>query len=170
MRKLPICAIAIAFVAISVSITSAAESDPASVAAIKALEANFVAGVNAKDSAKIMANYEHSSSLVVFDLLPPRQYTGWDAYKKDWEGVLAGCKSAPKMEMTDLAIDAGADFGFGHNIQHFSCAGASGAPMDLTFRVTDGYKKIHGKWLIAHEHVSVPVDLETGKADLNSKP
>ncbi|MFZ0659180.1 MAG: nuclear transport factor 2 family protein [Candidatus Binataceae bacterium] len=170
MRKLPVYAIMIALVAISISIACAADSDPASVTAIKALEANFVAAVNAKDAAKIMANYEHSSGLVIFDLIPPRQYTGWDAYKKDWEGVLAGCKSAPTMEMTDLAIDAGADLGFGHNIQHFSCTGANGAPMDLTFRVTDGYKKIHGKWLIAHEHVSVPVDLETGKADLNSKP
>ncbi|MGC1676881.1 MAG: nuclear transport factor 2 family protein [Candidatus Binataceae bacterium] len=170
MRKLPVYAITIALVAIAVSIAVAADSDPASVAAIKTLEANFVAGVNAKDSAKIMANYEHSPTLVVFDLLPPRQYTGWEAYKKDWEGVLAGCKSAPKMEMTELAIDAGADFGFGHNIQHMSCVGANNAPMDLTLRVTDGYKKIHGKWLIAHEHVSVPVDLETGKADLNSKP
>jgi len=170
MRKLPICVITLALVAVAISIASAADSDPASVAAIKALEANFLAGVNANDSAKIMANYEHSPSLVVFDLIPPRQYTGWTAYKKDWEGVLAGCKSAPKMEMTDLVIDAGADFGFGHNIQHMTCTGTTGAPMDITIRVTDGYKKIHGKWLIAHEHVSVPVDLETGKADLNSRP
>jgi ketosteroid isomerase-like protein len=170
MRKLTVYAIGVALVAIAISNAGAADSDLASVAAIKALEANFVAAVNAKDAAKIMANYEHSPNLIVFDLMPPRQYTGWDAYKKDWEGVLAGCKSAPKMEMTELAIDAGADFGFGHNIQHMTCTGANGAPMDLTFRVTDGYKKIHGKWLIAHEHVSVPVDLETGKADLNSKP
>jgi hypothetical protein len=40
----------------------------------------------------------------------------------------------------------------------------------LTVRVTDGYRKINGKWLITQEHVSVPVDLETGKADLTSKP
>jgi hypothetical protein len=32
------------------------------------------------------------------------------------------------------------------------------------------YKKIRGKWLIVHEHVSVPVDLDTGKADLSFKP
>jgi hypothetical protein len=27
-----------------------------------------------------------------------------------------------------------------------------------------------GRWLIIHEHVSVPVDLDTGKPDLSSKP
>ncbi|PYV22614.1 MAG: DUF4440 domain-containing protein, partial [Acidobacteria bacterium] len=29
---------------------------------------------------------------------------------------------------------------------------------------------IGGKWLITHEHVSVPVDFASGKADLSSKP
>jgi ketosteroid isomerase-like protein len=37
-------------------------------------------------------------------------------------------------------------------------------------RVTDGYRKIAGKWLIALEHISVPVDLKTGKASLSAKP
>ncbi len=159
----------IAIFAASLGAANAAESDPSSVAAIKALEKNFVAGVNAKDVAKIMSNYEHSPNLVVFDVLPPRQYDGWEAYKKDWEGVLAGCSGAPKMEMTDLSIQAGKDFGFGHSIQHLACVQKNGKPMDLTVRVSDGYRKIDGKWLIAHEHVSVPVDLATGKADLNSR-
>jgi hypothetical protein len=29
---------------------------------------------------------------------------------------------------------------------------------------------VNGQWLIALEHVSVPVDVVTGKADLTSKP
>jgi ketosteroid isomerase-like protein len=40
----------------------------------------------------------------------------------------------------------------------------------LIVRVTDVYKKAHRRWLIVHEHVSVPVDLDTGKPDLASKP
>jgi hypothetical protein len=32
------------------------------------------------------------------------------------------------------------------------------------------YRKLRGHWLIVQEHVSVPVDLDTGKADLLSKP
>jgi hypothetical protein len=34
----------------------------------------------------------------------------------------------------------------------------------------DAFKKIDGKWLIAHTHVSFPVDMRTGKADMESKP
>ena len=41
--------------------------------------------------------------------------------------------------------------------------------IDLTVRLTDVYRKINGNWLIVHEHVSVPVDLNTLKPDLTSK-
>jgi hypothetical protein len=40
----------------------------------------------------------------------------------------------------------------------------------MTFRVSDGYKKINGKWMIVEEHLSFPVDIASGKADLSSKP
>jgi len=36
-------------------------------------------------------------------------------------------------------------------------------------RVTDGYKRVNGQWLIAHEHVAIPVDLATLKPDPDSK-
>jgi ketosteroid isomerase-like protein len=45
-----------------------------------------------------------------------------------------------------------------------------GKKVDLTVRVTDVYQKIRGRWFITHEHVSVSVDLDTGKPDLSSKP
>ena len=32
------------------------------------------------------------------------------------------------------------------------------------------YRKINGKWLLTHEHSSVPFDAETGKASLAIKP
>lgn len=144
--------------------------DSSDTAQIKSLEANFVAGVQAKDADRIMSNYEKSPDLVVFDLIPPRQYTGWDAFHKDWQGVLKGCKDTPVMEMTELVIDGDKRYAYGHNIQHMTCTTANGSKLDTTFRVTDAYKKIDGKWLIVHEHISVPVDLETGKPDMNSKP
>ena len=45
-----------------------------------------------------------------------------------------------------------------------------GSKAEMNFRLTDCLKKIKGKWLIIHEHVSFPVDLATGKADVLSKP
>ena len=69
-----------------------------------------------------------------------------------------------------LYFQANGKLGFGHNIQHFSGTDKNGKPIDLTFRVSDGYKKINGKWMIVEEHLSFPVDIATGKADLSSKP
>ena len=48
--------------------------------------------------------------------------------------------------------------------------GKEGQPLDLTFRVSDGYKKINGKSMIVEEHLSFPVDVATGKGDMSSKP
>ena len=137
---------------------------------IEALEKRFVAAVEKKDVDGIMANYVPGDELLVFDLIPPREYKGSDAYKKDWQGVLGGCADNPKMEMSDLVIEGGSEYAFGHNIQHFMCTDPKGNKLDLTMRVTDAYKKVKGKWLIVHEHISVPVDLATAKADLTSKP
>jgi ketosteroid isomerase-like protein len=37
-------------------------------------------------------------------------------------------------------------------------------------RATLCLRRIDGKWMIAHEHQSVPFDVETGKASLDLKP
>jgi hypothetical protein len=36
--------------------------------------------------------------------------------------------------------------------------------------VTAGYRKTGGKWLVTHEHVSMPVDMKTGKSPAGLKP
>jgi ketosteroid isomerase-like protein len=148
----------------------AAESKGDDQAQIKQLEDDFGAAVKAKDIDKIMASYVNSPDLVVFDVIPPREYTGWDAYKKDWTGFLGGCADNPTFEMSDLSVETSGRLAYGHSIQRIACTDAKGNKMDMTLRVTDGYRKVKGKWLIAHEHVSAPVDLASGKADLQSKP
>jgi len=124
----------------------------------------------AKDVDKIMANYEHSQKLVVFDVIPPREYVGWDAYKKDWQDFLATFDGPITVEMNDLTINADGNLGFGYSFQRVTGKMKGGEAADFTVRVTDVYRKTAGKWLIAHEHISVPVDMTSGKADLQSKP
>jgi uncharacterized protein (TIGR02246 family) len=139
-------------------------------AEIKALEEQFAAAANAKDLDKMMAVYVADDSLFVFDVIPPRQYVGAKAYRDDWKSFLDGFKGPIKFDINDVSVIARGNLAFGHNIQHVSGTGKDGKPVDMTVRVTDGYRKIKGKWLIVLEHVSVPVDIATGKADLSSKP
>lgn len=147
-----------------------AKSSSSDEAAIKSLEQDYVAAFRAKDVSKIMSFYAPGDQVLVFDLSTPRQYSGHDAYTKDWEDFIKMFDGPITVEMSDLDVTAGHDVAFGHNIQHVSGKMANGTPMDMTVRVTDGYQKINGKWLIVHEHVSVPIDMTTGKPDLQSKP
>jgi uncharacterized protein (TIGR02246 family) len=170
MRKIlwAVGTIAIAFAWFGLAHQVSAKSDDE--AEIKALEEQFVAAVNAKDLDKIMAVYVPDDSLFVFDVIPPRQYVGAKAYRDDWKGFLDGFNGPIKFDISDVIVIARGNLAFGHSIQHQTGTGKDGKPLDMTVRVSDDYRKIKGKWLIVQEHVSVPVDLATGKADLSSKP
>jgi ketosteroid isomerase-like protein len=156
-------------VALSVSPTGI-RAESGDEASIRALESRFVAAVNAKDVNAIMKVYVPEESLFVFDVVPPRQYVGATAYAKDWTDFLGMFKGSLKFEISDLSVTAEWNMGFGHSIQRVTGTNTKGQPVDLTVRVTDVYRKIKGEWLIVQEHVSVPVDLDTGKPDLSSKP
>jgi uncharacterized protein (TIGR02246 family) len=137
---------------------------------IRALEDRFVAAFKAKDLDAIMKVYAPGRTLVVFDVVPPRQYVGAAAYRKDWQSFLDGFAGPIAVELTDLDIGADRNLAYSHSIQRVTGTDKQGKKLDLTVRVTDVYQKIRGRWLIVHEHVSVPVDLDTDKPDLASKP
>src|SRR6185437_12959521 len=147
----------------------AAWAAPSHEAQIQTLEKQFAAAVQAKDPAKIMAVYA-PEGLFVFDLVPPRQYVGQAAYKKDWENVFAGTVGPVKFGVADLAVTVVGPVAYGHSIQTIGWTGKNGNATSIVVRVTDVYRKMGGKWRIAQEHVSVPVDLDTGKPDMMSKP
>jgi len=137
---------------------------------IRALEDRFAAAVRGGDLDAVMKVYMPDQTLFVFDVVPPRQYVGAAAYRKDWAEFINDFEGPVQFDISELAVTVEGNLAFGHSIQHVVGKNKKGQTVDLTVRVTDGYRKIGGNWLIAHEHVSVPVDLETGQADLNSKP
>ena len=157
-------------VVIAATLCATAQGAPSDEAQIRALESRFAAAFNAKDVDDIMKVYVPDDSLVVFDVVPPRQYVGADAYRKDWEGLMTQLMGPVKFEISDLHVFTAGPLGYSHSIQHVQGTNTKNQPIDLTVRVTDVYRKIKGDWLIVHEHVSVPVDLDTDKPDLSSKP
>lgn len=159
-------ALVMALASVATSFAAATDDD----AAIRALEARFAAALNAGDIDAMMKNYVPDASLVVFDVVTPGQHLGADAYRKAWAGFFASFDGRPKIAITDLAITVDGNVGFSRSIQHVTGTDKHGRAVDRTVRVTDGYRKVGGDWLIALEHVSVPVDLATGKPDFASKP
>src|SRR5271168_4828510 len=91
-------------VAAVLSGTALAESNDADKQAIAALEQGIVKGAEAKDAKAILANFADGDSLIVFDVIPPRECRGRDAYLKNWQSALDGCADHPKMTIDDLVI------------------------------------------------------------------
>ena len=139
-------------------------------AEIRALEERFVAAFKAKDVDAIMKVYAPGQTLVVFDVVPPRQYVGAAAYRKDWQTFFGSFEGPITVELSNLDVAADRNLAYSHSIQRVAGTDKQGKKLDLTVRVTDVYKKARGRWFIIHEHVSVPVDLDAGQPDLSSKP
>jgi ketosteroid isomerase-like protein len=135
---------------------------------IQTLENNLAAAAEARNLDAIMKAYV-PDTLFVFDVIPPREYVGAKAFRKDWE-FLGSTKGPLKCNITDIAVVVVGDVAYGHSIQRIVATGVKGDPLDLTTRVTDVYRKSSGKRMIVQEHISIPVDLDTGKPDYASKP
>jgi uncharacterized protein (TIGR02246 family) len=124
-----------------------------------------------KDIEGIMAVYAAGNAVVAYDIVPPLQYRGKDAYRKSYVEFLDQYTGAIELEVRDPHIAAGNDVAFIHALERVSgTLKSTRQHSDLWMRATSGLRKIDGKWLIVHDHISAPVDFATGKAVLDLKP
>lgn len=137
-------------------------------AAIRGLIDGYVNAVRAKDIDGVMSVY--APDLVAFDVVPPLQYVGAEAFRKVWQEVFETFQAPIPYEIRDLTITAGDDVAFSHSFNRNSGTMKNGQKIDRWLRWTACYRKTSGKWRIAHLQVSVPVDLRTGEAMLDLKP
>ena len=75
-----------------------------------------------------------------------------------------------KTEMSPPTFTADSELAFVHSLNHVKGTLASGHVTDMWVRWTACFRRIDGVWLIVHDHVSVPADLEHGQAVLNLTP
>lgn len=139
-------------------------------AAIRALEDNLAAAISSGNIDSIMKHYVPDNSFVIFDVVPRKEYRGADTYRSYWKEMFTHFTGPFKFSITGLGLTVEGNVGFGHSFQHVKGIDAHGGPVDRTVMVTNGYRKIGGKWLIALEHISVPVDFRTGKLVPLTKP
>jgi ketosteroid isomerase-like protein len=117
---------------------------------------------------ELMGCYTTSDDLVVYDIGTPREFDGVKAVRGDFQNFFDTIKN-PKVEFVSLHVVTDGKMGVAYSVQHGTGTDKAGKPVDMTFRVTDVWQKIGGKWKIIHTHVSFPVDMATGKADMQSK-
>lgn len=137
---------------------------------VAALPHRLVAAMNARDLDTIMSVYLPGESLFVFDTMPPRQFVGAAAYRKAFAGLLAAYSGPTTYTVEELSVTADEQLGFAHYVVNMIGTSADGRVDEMNFRLTSCARKLDGRWLIVHEHVSFPVDLATGKADFLAKP
>jgi uncharacterized protein (TIGR02246 family) len=137
-------------------------------AAIHGLYKQFNDAFNKKDVNAIMAVF--APDVFVFDVVPPRQYVGWDAYKKDWVDVFASMPGPVTNQVVDLDVTIDGSVAYTHYINDGTMTDKDGKQMHVVARSTDVLRKKNGKWLIVQEHNSFPVDMSNGQADMQSKP
>jgi len=139
-------------------------------AEVRQLLDRWAKAFHAKDLNGIMSIYEPGQALVSYDIIPPLQYTGFEAYKKDYREFLDQFQGPIDIEYRDLHIIAGDTVAFSRGLERMTGTLKNGQKFDAWVRFTEGYRKTSGHWLAIHDHISVPVDLDTGKAALDLKP
>ncbi len=130
-------------------------SESANEAAVREVVEAWVAAVRRRDIEGALRN--HTSDFVMFDVPPPFQATGLEAYRKTWEMFFSWSDDIP-FGFTEMSITAGEDVAFVVASMHCAEPDADGKPKPLDFRLTMGLRRIEGRWLIAHEHHSVPAE------------
>lgn len=117
-------------------------------AAVKKIIIDWTRAISSGDRQGILSH--HAGNLLMFDF--PSKVEGIDAYDETWDFFFDKPKGPITFEPRDLDVTAGDKVAFATCEIH--CDGTSAGPLDL--RLTVGLEKRDGKWLITHEHHSVP--------------
>jgi PhnB protein len=123
-------------------------------AQIKAIIEDYGEGLRNKDADRCVSHY--ADDVVQFDLAPPLENRGKETARKhlsEWFKTFSG---PIELEMQGLKISAGPEAAFAYVMNHISGTSTNGEKNDHWVRVTIGFRKTDGQWLVDHEHVSVP--------------
>jgi uncharacterized protein (TIGR02246 family) len=132
------------------------QSETQDEAAVRQVVESWAAAVRRKDFAAILQN--HSADIVMFDVPPPFQSRGIEAYRQTWDTFFSWSSNPIPFDFTAMHITAGSDVAFVAATMRCAEPGPDGGQIGLDFRLTIGLRKIEGHWTITHEHHSVPAD------------
>jgi uncharacterized protein (TIGR02246 family) len=128
----------------------------------------LVEAIRAMDLEGVKSIY--APDIVSFDVEPPLQHVGAEAKWNNWVEVFTAFQRPLGYEVRGLTITVDGDVAFAHSLNRLSGTLKNGNRTGFWVRATACFRKIDGNWLIAHDHASVPLDLESGRALLNLEP
>lgn len=137
-------------------------------AAIRQRIDDAVGAVRSRDIDTLTSLY--APDVVSFDVGAPLRYTGRDNKRRAWDEFFAAYAGPIAYDVHELNVTTQGDVAFVHSLNHVSGTLVNGRVTDMWVRWTACFTRVDGVWLVAHDHVSVPADLEFGKAIVNLTP
>jgi uncharacterized protein (TIGR02246 family) len=135
---------------------------------IRAVIDALAAAVRARDVDAMLTHC--AAEVVVFDMVPPLAHEGTEAIRRVWTSALAALEGPAEYETQQVDIVAHGDVAFSRALTRFGGTTRDGARTASWLRSTLGFCRIDGRWRLVHQHVSAPLDMETGRALLDLKP
>jgi ketosteroid isomerase-like protein len=111
-----------------------------------------------------------AANIVSFDIEPPLHHSGAEAKRKNWQNVFSVYQKPFEYQVHHLTITMGGGVAFARSLNRISGTTQDGGKTERWVRATTCWQKMNLDWLIVHDHVSVPLDLASGKALLDLRP
>lgn len=112
-----------------------------------------------------------ADDIVAFDVVDPLRRTGKLAARSRTAAWIDSYDGPIGLEIRDLQITVDGDVAFTHALNRVTgTLKTNQATVDMWFRTTLGFRCTGGRWLIVHEHGSVPFNSASGQASLGLKP
>ncbi|MFW6202425.1 MAG: YybH family protein [Gemmatimonadota bacterium] len=99
---------------------------------------------------------EHEPDAVIYDVLPPMKYVGVEAYRKSWDEWQPDAETLDAFDLYELELAVGSDVAFAHGLLHCAGTTSDGVAFEDRVRATFCLRRHGDRWLIAHQHVSIP--------------
>ncbi|GAB3410066.1 YybH family protein [Flindersiella endophytica] len=127
-----------------------------------------VEACRARDIDRLMFLY--SPGIVYFDIIPPHQFTGADAVRKNFLRWFDEYQGDIGLETHHLSLAVSGDVAFAHMLHPDSGTRRSGQNVVVWVRSTVCLQRSDDRWLITHEHISFPINPGDWSAVVDATP
>jgi uncharacterized protein (TIGR02246 family) len=124
--------------------------------AIRALIERWANAVQARDIDGVLA--DHSEDIQMFDVPPPNEVRGIEAYRKTWPPFFEWLNRGAVFEIVSLDVTAGDEVAFATALLRCGTEEGLKKDPDTRLRLTVGLRNEAGRWIVSHEHHSFPAE------------
>jgi ketosteroid isomerase-like protein len=135
---------------------------------VRALLKEWLEAIRRKNIDRLMRLY--AGNAVYFDLVPPLRLVGADPIRRNFLRWFDGWTSAIGQEVRDLDVASSGDIAATFMLVRASGTLKTGREVGYWVRASVCCKRSDDRWLITHEHISLPADFASGRTVMDLVP